>query len=73
MKKIEVNTHSERIELECDIGQKVIKHLYKNKYLEKINLLTTDGNDNVIYTELGQDIFNDIVDVISKYIKVKEE
>ena len=73
MKQIEVNTHSDRIELESEIGEKVIKHLYKNKYLETRDLLTIDEQDLIIYTELGQSIFDDIVDVLEKYIKVKEE
>ena len=71
MKQIEVNTHSERIELETGSASSVIDRL---ETIYKVPLTYyTENEDCVKYTELGQSIFNDIGDVMSKYIKVKEE
>ena len=76
MKQIEVNTHSDRVEIECEIGDIVISKLIQLKHYRASDLLTDefdDNEENLVYTTLGQFIFNDIVDVISNYIKVKED
>ena len=71
MKQIEVNTHSDRIELESEAASALIDTISK---MTDVSLIMYDIDaDCTKYTELGQAIFNDIVDVISKYIKVKEE
>ena len=69
MNQIEVNTHSERVEMETISASKVIE------IIESFGHLLTyyeENEDCVKYTELGQAMFNDIVNVISSYIKVKE-
>jgi hypothetical protein len=66
MKKIEVNTHSDRIELETEIASNVMSLIPDTTYYE-------ENEDCVKYTTLGQDIFNGIVDIISSFITVKED
>lgn len=76
MKQIEVNTHSDRIELETEMASSALQFLYNSSLsnIDKNDIFVFDKKENCWkYTELGQAIFDDIVDVMSGYIKVKED
>ena len=70
MSQIEVDNHSERVEMETEAANAALNVLSSlgNTFLVVYNI----NEECYKYTELGQAMFNDIVDVISSYIKVKE-
>ena len=76
MKQIEVNTHSDGVELETEMASSSLQFLYNSglSNIDKKDIFRFDNKEDCWkYTELGQAIFNDIVDVLSGYIKVKED
>lgn len=69
MKKIELNTYSDRVGLECSLSEVVFKFLIDNKYYKESDLVTI-VNDEVYNTELGEDIEAGISNILNCYIKV---
>lgn len=58
-------TREDKIELMCEIGDRILQVLQEQGYLFNV---TTEIDEEICYTEGGQEVFDSIYDILDELI-----